>query len=85
MKGKIDSKKLSINKIDDNQPRPVKTARVRQAVWDAADELAKELHDCGVSSLIEPLIVSYFGLDTKTPSPEWKKRFPLLFPKSAQT
>jgi len=81
MKGRIHSKKLTIGKSND-EPREVKTCRVAPAIWAAADELCEEQHECGVSSIIEQLIVSYFGLDTKNPPPEWKKRFPLLFPKN---
>lgn len=85
MKGKIDNRKIVVTNHKDGQPKEVKTCRVNPNVWDAADQLCKEQHNCGVSSIVEQLILSYFGLNTKTPPPEWKKRFPLLFPKSAQT
>jgi len=74
-------KKAPLSIGEDNQPKVVKTARVNENLWNAADELCNEQHGCGVSSIVNALIASYFGLDTKNPPAEWKKRFPLLFPR----
>jgi hypothetical protein len=57
-----------------NGPKEVKTYRIDPVVFNKVDQACRQQHNVGVSSIIEPLLKSYFKIDeTKKTSPDNNK------------
>lgn len=67
MSKKIDQNKVpAILKVDESEgdPKVVKTYRINQQVFDIAEDRCKKAHNCGVSSIIDDLLIAYFNIKT---------------------
>lgn len=62
----VQSKIPPILNIDENEgdPKVVKTYRINQQVFNVAESRCQKTHGCGVSSIIDDLLIAYFNIKT---------------------
>lgn len=66
MKGKSKLPTKQLHVTDKSGAKVVKTYRIDPLKWEEAENKCQAQHGCGVASIVEDLIISYFGLKKST-------------------